>query len=305
MAANDMERPAPRHDSSGDFNAPSARGTGTLAVPAPRSSRDAHAPPAREVITTSTRRGSREEVVRSGGGGGVGGGGTGSSRGGGYPEDGGSGRGGRVEDDRPSRVGSRSGMSRGKRGRSVDSDRGSGGGGHGMGFDGDYEEGDPSQAFDSKRMRQPDVMPASMPLPMEEGPVRPSIDSWSRGYAGQGVEDGGRSSRGYGSGGGVGGRMQISMREMHMERPSYDTHGRGGGRAHHMDGGGMDGGGNYRDSRGLGMSDDDVDSRGGKKGRHDTGRSSTSRGGEDLDGGGRKDKKKSKKSRSSKDKRKN
>lgn len=270
----------------------SLTGTGTLAV--------SHASSKREVVITTSRRSSRDDpnVRVSGGGSSMGG----SSRGGGYTDDN-NGRSPRVNDDEQrsrtsrggggrtvERTGSGGGgggggtSSRAKRGRSVDSDRG--GGGDVGGYAEDYfEEGDPSQAFDSKRMRPADAMQ----MPVEEGPSRSSVDAgWSRGYG-----DDAARPRSYGGGGGGGGgsRMQMSQRDMHKDRsPMYDGHGRGGG-----SGGGVMEGGGYHD--------DDARGSSRKGGRHDRDRSSN-RSEEDGDGG-RKDKKKSKKSRSSKDKRRN
>lgn len=274
-----------------------------------------------DMVGNRDRRGSREESMRISGGGG-GGGRSNEWEGtisGGYTEDG---RGGRLEDDGRSvglrgarggdvggsadpRRGNRmvergggGGMARGKRGRSVDSERGA---------DASYDmedEGDPSQAFDSKRMRQQDLSMA-----VEEGPARPSA---SRGYgtsddvSGRWREDGGRR----GSGGG--GRAQMALRDQHVDRTPYDNRGLGsigggprGGRQSmvHMDGGGGFMDQVYRDPRGSVLSDED-DIRGSKKVRHDRDRSSSSRARDDGDGG-RKEKKKSSRKKSSKDKRKN
>lgn len=214
------------------------------------------------------------------------------------------------------RGGGSSGIVRGvKRGRSIDSDHRAGGGGDvGMSEGGVGGEGDPSQAFDSKRMRQPEQTTTE---PEAGGLSRPSpVDGWG-GRGGYGSAAGGDGGSSNSSGGRYreeivgnkygGGRLPMPMdpREMqHTERPSYDGRGsRSGRQGVAMDAvgvsgdrGGGGGGGGHRKSRG-GRDPPEEDARvsrgdGGKKSRNGRERSSnTSR---DEDGGGRKDKKKSK-----------
>lgn len=327
IASKDMERQASRHDSSGEFN---RGGTGTLAVRQPhrdvREANVSHTNSAsrmaeghmslsdQEITGGRDRRGTRENVPRGGSGG------SGGS-GGGYTDEvdvrGGGLRGG----ERGTRIAERVGgaaMARGKRGRSADADRGGMAMADNMGFEGD-EDGDPSQAFDSKRMRQPD-----MPVLPDEGSSRLSA---ARGYSPS--HEVGRWRDDVGRRGGGGGRMQMPSRDVHIDRSApYDGRvgggvggGRDGGAARgsgrqqsgmHMNSGGGGSGfaehGYRGDSRGLPHMSEDMDERGSrdsKRGRHERDRASNSRARDDGDGAGRKEKKKSSKSKRSKDKRKN
>lgn len=345
MASHDMERPAARE-----------LGTGTLAVRrSSRDSRDAEhgtisrtnsssrmssgrstpteqleGPAARDRDTG--RRDSREDVRGSDGG---------RGRFEGPARAGGGGAGGhqhRTAESSRGSGGTATATARGsKRGRSVDSDRG-GGREAERGFDAAEGggDGDPSKAFDSKRMRQPD--PAVMePEGGGVGPSRSSVEGWGRGYSGGGVprdrEREGPAAPSDGSsgryrdeanprhgGGSGGGRMPMPMpsREVHMDRPTYEA--RGGGRAGRSGGGGgggldvgaigedQDRSGGHRDREARGgrehPPDDDARSRssrdGGKKTRSDRQRSGSSRGEDGGGGGSRKEKKKSSKSKKKK-----
>ena len=159
------------------------------------------------------------------------------------------------------------GMGRGsKRGRSVDSDRGVGeqvyeDEGQERDRGGEVLGGDPSQAFDSTRMRQ-----TNQPLPE---PARPPVDGWGRGYDGGSRESPLGGSDGVGGryrGGAVmeprrvGGRVPLSPREASGSGSVYDGRGgRGGGRqVMTVEGGHMDGLGMQRDPRGR---DQDGDLR--------------------------------------------
>ena len=245
-----------------------------------------------------TQRGS---VSGSGGAGGSGGGGGGGS-------------GGRSARGSESIRGA--GMSRGsKRGRSEDSDRGGGGGD--MGFErgggGGGFEGDPSEAFDSKRMRHPDHQ--GMMMEHDVGPLRPPGDGWGRGYIGGGGGGGGGDVRYRDEAGGRhgvsagAGRMQMPSRDAHMDhRPPYDAQwGRSGPPAMAIDGlgGGVRGGmekSSHREGHGRDQQqpvDDSRAMREGKKPRGDRQRSSNSNT-RDEEGGGRKEKKKSGKSKKKK-----
>lgn len=309
MASQDMERPVARED--GAFPAvPSgtiSRGQGTLAIRSSRGSRERHIPRgdsknsmsggrgtlSEQELSAGGRRDSREDLRSSSG---ISSSGISSS--GGYADEA---RGGRLDDGRAglqrggrmvdsARGGASGSTTRGsKRGRSVDSDRGGGGGGGGggeVGFDRGGGEGDPSQAFDSKRMRQPDQVMGEA----EGGSSRNSVEAWGRGYGGGG---GVRDSPAGGGDAGTGryreGRMQMPTREVYDGRGSRGSSGLSSAEQ-----------GGHRDSRGREQSDDDMRAprEGSKKSsRNERQRSSNSREGE---GGGRKDKKKSSKSKKKK-----
>lgn len=336
MASHDMERPAARESGTGTLSvrrSRDSRGTehGTISRTSSSSrmgsgrstpTEQLEGPGARDmgrrresledVSSSDGGRGRFEGPARAGGGlraaessrsGGGGGGGGGTSRG-------------------------------SKRGRSADPDRG---GGREARFDADGGgDGDPSQAFDSKRMRQPD--PAMLELEGRRvAPPRSSVEGWGRGYGGGGgvprerereregpaAPDDGSSGR-YrdeaifrhdGAGGGSGMPVRMPPREVHMDRLSHEA--RGGGRAGRS-AGGLDAGGEGQDRDRSGghhgargdrehPHDDDARSRSsreGKKSRSDRQRSGGSRG---EDGGGvgggsssRKEKKKSSKSKKKK-----
>ena len=174
-------------------------------------------------------------------------------------------------------------------------------------------EGDPSEAFDSKRMRHPDHQ--GMMMEHDVGPLRPPGDGWGRGYIGGGGGGGGGDVRYRDEAGGRhgvsagAGRMQMPSRDAHMDhRPPYDAQwGRSGPPAMAIDGlgGGVRGGmekSSHREGHGRDQQqpvDDSRAMREGKKPRGDRQRSSNSNT-RDEEGGGRKEKKKSGKSKKKK-----
>ncbi|CAM9993306.1 unnamed protein product, partial [Ectocarpus fasciculatus] len=116
----------------------------------------------------------------------------------------------------------------------------------GLGYDGPGSaEGDPSQAFDSKRMRQPDQ--TMMPQPEggggRRGSVKSPVDRWGRGHGGGGGggpweregpaapsdANSGRYHDDLRHGGGGGGRMQMPSHEMPDRPAAYEARGRGRG----------------------------------------------------------------------------